>query len=275
MIISIFYNRSSWHDLITNVIKPFIQQEQNILKTYYIYLSSNQGDHITFAAKPQDNNDKFQQRFSILIERFLLANPSETKAIKYPLQSFFMDYPNNSFCFNKDKLLVQSSNNRGSKLIQQQVSKAIIDSLGNEEIELDDIYTFITYMQLGIIKAAHSDIKSAYCSVKKLIDYCHDLGTSFENATGADDRTNIELLLDSNKNVLSEIIEDIWNEDNHNSEIEWLEEWIAVCKEHLTESGFNHSFIHINRVIYEHTGLKGSSHIISLRLILYAFKQVA
>lgn len=278
MVVSIYYNRSSCHDLITNVIKPFIRQEQGNLETYFIYLGTSQGDHLTFAAKPMDNNN-FQQRFSILIEQFLLASPSASKVIEYPLQSFFMDYPNNSFLFNKNKLIGHSQNNIVSDLIKHQISKSIIDVFGNEEIDNESIYTFIIYMQLGIIRAANSTIKQAHASsihIKNYLENQEDLEKNeMEIETIEYDHEDFKLLFDSNKEMLVEIIEQIWTDTNYSSELTWLETWVLNCKQSINEFGVAQSFVTLSELICEHVGLNGKKlpHL-SSKLVLNSFNHM-
>ncbi len=279
MVVSIYYNRSSWHDLITNVIQPFIRQEQDNLEAYYFYFGTSQGDHVTFAARPQDNTDNFQKRFSILLEQFLLSRPSASKVISYPLQSFFMDYPNNSFHFNKNKLIAYSENTIVSDLIKHHISKSIIDAFGSEEVDNESIYTFIIYMQLGIIRAANSTFKQALESSIQIENYLKNQevweNNEIERETIEYDQEDFKLLFDNNKEMLVEIIGQIWAETNYSSELSWLETWEFNCKQSINEFGFERSFVLLTELICEHLGLNGKKlPYLSSKLILNSFKHL-
>ncbi|HCN83946.1 MAG TPA: hypothetical protein DIT07_10065 [Sphingobacteriaceae bacterium] len=270
MVVSVFYIRSSWNNLFTQVIKPFIIQHQSNIKSWCIYFSSTHGDHITLAIKTVDNV-RIEKNFLETAGNFLSLNPSEKNIIEFPLEDFFMDYPNNSIQFNKSKSLAHSWDNSSQKDRQQAISKALIEALGNDVIDMESIYTFLIYMQLGIIQSAYPDIRIA-CSLAPNILICWGNTEDIENEKADYEFTGLIQLFKNNKEIFRKIIKDVWKE-HYNSELRWLYEWESACRKFI-KTDFSEEFISLSTLLCKHLGLNEKMVEISFQLIFNAFKQL-
>jgi len=277
--VSIFYSRSAWHDLIASAIKPFIYNEQNknTDMTYYIYLCTNQGEHVTVVLQ-RDKENKLEQKFIKYIEKFISKNKSTTKAIEYPLPGFFMDYPNNSVWADIDNLYTFSPIECPSN-IRYNLSQILIDALGDSEIETETIYTFLIYMQLGIIKSAYPAIKTARNGAIILLKYLSENEYIKQEVTIESqeyDYEDIKLSFENNKEILLEIIDDIWNAEGYQAELKWVELWVNSCRQIFKNSDLNKSFIYLNDLVHDHIGL-GNKNLpgLSSKLILSSFIQLS
>ena len=242
-ILTIFYDHRSLGGLITHCIKPFINKslDEGTLLKYYIYIGTLTGDHITVSFKPH----YLEKKLSIEAERYLCINPSQKHDLHISDNGLF-EYPSNSVWFNIDHPYF-FIDNKNSIDIDQQISYLIIDALGNVEIDLEAIYTFVIYMQLGIIKAAYPVINDAYKGVEVLLEHLNFL----QNSSNTSEKNNS--LFDTNEEILKEIIKEIWYENS--LEVVWLNIWISTCEKVLTREKFDHAFVLLSEIIYEHTGL--------------------
>jgi hypothetical protein len=66
---------------------------------------------------------------------------------------------------------------------------------------------------------------------------------------------NIKIWFENNRDSLLEIIEDIRNTDNYGSELKWLEKWITHYQQSFKELEFNQSFIYLNKLAGEYSGV--------------------
>ncbi|MDB5119778.1 MAG: hypothetical protein JWN56_996 [Sphingobacteriales bacterium] len=278
MIVSIFYNQESWHELMTMLIKPFIEREQSSFKHWSIYLSTNRGEHITILIEPKKSSNKtHEERFLAQAELFLTESPSAIKVIEYPLTSVFQDFASNSIELNVDNLLVNSTGDDRLILAKQQLSEIIIDVLADQEIDIESIFTFLIYLQLGIIKAGFTNTKRARVNTLKLLLF---LNTQ-ENNSGDLDAPTIQEnqqfveLFEYNKNTFVEIVEDIWNKDKYDDDLEWMKKWESISTSFLNETDFHQVFISLSKIAYDHLGLNGSKiQNSSSKQVLKIFNQV-
>ena len=273
---SVFYNRSLLHHLIIEVIRPFIafEKDRNTIENWCVYLSNVQGDHISLFIRSA-NSDQLQKKFSERTQKFLDANPSSKNIVKYPLAGFFMDYPNNSIQVNNVRLFPYSpGNNKENR--EQAISQAIVDALGNDLINTANIYTFLIYMLLGIIKTVYPAISKARDKVADLLQYVNNPYGTEENSQSIlpEDHAVLIQLMENNKKVFPEIIYHVWDE-NADPELTWLYEWIHACRNFIAVHNFNQNFFLLSRMICRHLGL-GDKTISSLscRLIFNSFNSI-
>lgn len=285
--VCIFYDRLCWHNLISGFIKPFIQKEREAgrLKSYNLSLSTERGDHFKLGVSCVEDSAVVEGKVVEVLQAFLTNHPSQriTKAA-HQGKGFFMDHYNNSFWF--DKYAAGFITLPGLTAIKEQISAAIIAALGNEEIGQEIIYSFIIYMQLGCIKAAYPDLQDACTHIQEVINHLEnqELGElegaikedSLERHSDSSEHGQELLnLFEDNKEVLVEILEDIWNENGYTDELKWMEAWVSSCRSFLGDSDFKQSYILLNHHIYQHLGIMMDKEILSISsvLLLNAFDQ--
>ncbi len=234
------------------VIKPFVLiDEKNSIERWCIYLSDTQGDHITLAVKSSDM--QLEKKFSSFITKFLETNPSEKETAVYPLQNFFMDYPNNSIVFDKEKSFGDTFYHKEG-IAEQEISKSIIEAFSDDLINTESAFAFFIYMQLGIVKAVFPDIRLIpKDDILQGLKFGDENEFRLADGMKLDQRGFIELI-ETNKDIMPEIMHDIWAE-NKNPELEWLYNWIRTCKSVIGRDNFKRKFIELSHLICSQLGL--------------------
>lgn len=270
MLISVFYTRSLWNNLLVHVIEPFILLHQKDIKYWCIYFSSTQGEHITLAIMGTDDA-VLKKNFLETADNFLTLNLSEKNAIEFPLKGFFKDYPNNSIQFDKSRSLVYSWNNSNQMPQQQAISVSLIKAFENEVIDNESIYTFLIYMQLGIIHSAYPDIREA-CSVIPNILTSVQRNSIIPDKVAEAELTSLIKIFENNKEVFPGIIKEVWEED-HISQSNWLYDWKISCRKFI-KTNFLSGFNSLSTLLCRHLGLNERMAGISSQLIIKTFKQL-
>lgn len=258
MTVSVFYNQEQWQELMANMIKPFIESERGDLMHWYVSLNTSRGEHITVAFDPENSTSK--AKFLPLASSYLSLSPSAIKEISYPLDGLFMDYPNNSIQLDIDMHINQGDKSIAS--LRRKFSEILLVIGSSWEMDMESIFTFIVYLQLGIIKAGYDNSKRARMAGLKLL-----LFLNTQDGGGATDETMTEnpnnmpfiRIFDINKNLIGEIIEDIWSGREQDQELQWMEEWEAACHPFFADREFHQAFVLLSRVCYEQLGLYGGN----------------
>jgi hypothetical protein len=272
--ISVFYRQSNWHKLIINFIRPVVAAAyaNKIIHSFHIYLGTDKGEHVKLFFICMNHSEQFKTQLSSDLETYLSNNVSYTEPIHYPLSYFFMNYPNNSFIIN-NAIKNPYGNNESIQAIRAYITFAIVNVLGNDEITIESLYTFIIYLHLGFIHAVWPDIQEAAINMATLNKIAGLTSPEPNNIETKYEQT-ITQVFDLNKDLLYEIIAEIWNDCYSNSELLWMIEWNAICK--LTFNTFNlrKSFDLINELTYEQTGFTKNNQLLlpSLELISNALK---
>ncbi|RYY36115.1 MAG: hypothetical protein EOP46_07630 [Sphingobacteriaceae bacterium] len=245
---------------------PFIKQRfKAAIISYSVYLSTLQGDHLVISFNISVNPEEFTNQFNTFIGNFIARYPSKTLPPAYPLDSLFMDYPNNRLYFGIEKKLVLPPG-----AIQYGITSAIISGLAVNDMDEGARFTFILYMQLAVIKAKYNDMNDACNAIAQISEYvlAHNPGTAPTAALPQQYAEIQQQLYDSNNNILQEIITDIWNTENYSPELLWLEDWISVCRELTKAHDIIQPFLTISRSIFEQMGLS-DTHLQYLLLNIY------
>jgi hypothetical protein len=275
MVASIFYNQVAWHELLSGFISPYIQQNQNNILHWHLSLSNYRGEHVTLIIAPKQNNAQLEEDFKKKVDDFLANFPSPLKAIEYPLNGFFMDYRSNTVEYNIE-ILYSTANNPGMLAVKQHLSEIILQALSGQEIDIESIFSFIIYLQLGILKAGFTNTKTARVNTLKLVLHLttQDDGDC-NNKTSEEETQRFINLFDYNKEIFAEIVEDIWNKEKYEAELNWMEQWENICKEYLQTSEFHLAFMLLSQVAYQQAGLNGDKTLLNAsKQILQIFNQV-
>lgn len=268
MVASIFYNQVGWHELLSGFISPYIQQNQNNILHWHLSLSTYRGEHVTLIIEPKQNNAQLEEDFKKKADDFLTNFPSPMKVIEYPLNGFFMDYHSNTVEYNID-VPYSTAYNPGMLAVKQQLSAIILHALGGQEIDTESIFSFIVYLQLGIIKAGFTSAKTARVNTLKLVLHLTTQDDGDSNDKGSEEETQRFIdLFEYNKDIFVEIVEDIWNKEKYDAELNWMEQWESACKEYLQNSEFHIAFMLLSQIAYEQVGLNGG------KILLNASKQI-
>lgn len=256
--------------MFAHVIEPFIILNQRDIKYWCIYFSSTQGEHISLAVMAADDA-VIEKRFLKIAENFLTLNPSEKGIIEFPLKDFFKDYPNNSIQFNKSKSLTHSWNNSNQMPQQQAISIALVEAFKNEVIDNESIYSFLIYMQFGIIHSVYPDIRHA-CSVIPNILIAAQKSSVIPDKIADDELNSLIKLFENNKEIFPGIIKDVWEEDRI-SDLDWLYD-LEISFRKFVKANFSAEFISLSTLLCKHLGLNEKMAGLSSQLIIKTFKQL-
>jgi hypothetical protein len=277
MIVSIFYNQEWWHKLLADVIKPFIESERGELKYWYVSLNTNRGEHITVAFDAESSNaEVIKNKFLTQVNAYLSNSPSAIKEINYPLEGIFMDYPNNSIELDIDTPINLSDNSMIA--VRQQFSEIVLEVGSSRVMDIESIFAFIIYLQLGIIKAGYSNSKRARMASLKLLLFLNtqEGGATDANSTEASNNIPFIQIFDVNKDLIGEIVEDIWRGGEQDADLKWMENWELICRQFSAGREFHEAFVLLSRICYEQLGLYGGNiQNIASKQLLKIFNQAA
>ncbi|RYY36116.1 MAG: hypothetical protein EOP46_07635 [Sphingobacteriaceae bacterium] len=269
---SIFYDREQWGKLLGEAIFPFIDSEKELINTYYVHLEVSPRDHIKLTMKSTEpGNTELESRFLDYMDQYLLDNPSEAVHTQHNF------YPNNTAWVNQynESDFYLADDERGFDYIREKIADAL-RQLAVDTIDTSSMYTFIFYLQLGLLKANYTDVNQLKAEIDLIttsLKAQYKDPSKFINAT-----TNKvgKQFFTSNKEILIEIIDDIWGELHYNPDLQWLGEWIEACKYFIKDANFTASFILISRLVYDSLGLMNNKLLpLSLQIITSAFNEKA
>jgi hypothetical protein len=268
MVASIFYNQVAWHELLSGFISPYIQQNQDNILNWHLSLSTYRGEHVILIIEPKQNNAQLEEDFKKKADDFLANFPSPMKAIEYPLNGLFMNYYNNTVEYNIEALYA-TVGNPSLLAVKQHLSEIILQALGGQEIDMESIFSFIVYLQLGIIKAGFTSTKTARINTLKLVLHLTTQDDGDSNGKASEEETQRFIdLFEYNKEIFVEIVEDIWNKEKYDAELNWMEQWENACKEYLQSNEFHIAFMLLSQIAYQQAGLNGD------KILLNASKQI-
>jgi|GEM_PF-4743406 len=186
--ITVFYSREEWHVLLEKCLGPLLGES-------LLYLSDGRGDHIHFSipTRPEYREQHLVVIVAIL-NNFLTAHPSSDKRTVYPGAHFFRNFPTNTVRYNLHKLNLEYP-----ALIDLQyfISNDIINTLGTDIIDEDNLSTFFIYALMNVICVYYPDLSVAALKVSNLVDITHD------------DHENI---FEENEEGLLGICDDVWDD---------------------------------------------------------------
>lgn len=157
--LSIFYAKNDWHKLIRLLIEPIISNTifEIQLQYYSIYLSQKQGEHISIFLKLTTSSEyvDLKSLVSSEIASFLVRRPSLDAPLFFDKNDFFMNFPNNTFYFDLEK--VPSENFEILEFgqisqIRKTISSLIINTLLIDKMDDHRLFSFALYFHIELAK---------------------------------------------------------------------------------------------------------------------------
>lgn len=258
-IVAIFYNQNQWHLLVNKCIKPILKQlkDKNQIAGFFLFTQKIKGDHIKLIINPSKENKINFKAIKNKIEIFIKEHPSQVATNRGKIETFFMDFPNNSVL--KLNLNTQQYQGIDKMELRQEISKLIIIALAAEEICMESQLTFILYMQLGLIKSIFPTVEETINSIHLLNNF-ENISIEVKDDTDEINEAEFEKcfqnLFIENKDVLNEIINDIWNINTEATF--WMADWIHYCQNKIAEIGFENLYYQSSSILISHLGLPSS-----------------
>ncbi|MEW4924694.1 lantibiotic dehydratase C-terminal domain-containing protein [Algibacter sp. 2305UL17-15] len=129
--ISLFYHREFWHKLLIEGISPFLSEQKNGIKGYYISLSHLRGDHIRLSLITEKSNAKTVARkadayFKTYFKNYPSPNLNDLKREG----SIFLDFQNNTVHYGVYNFSVGTDDMALSELFkdyQENLTKVLLE----------------------------------------------------------------------------------------------------------------------------------------------------
>ena len=255
IVISVFYRQSLFHELTTKAIIPFYNKHQKDfnIHRFLVFINCYRGEHVSiyieFSSKV--DTELFTNTALTHFKDYITKNFSNAIPLKYPLNSLFDNYPNNSVHINIDKYAIPNNKN-----ISVVVSRTMLSSLLTTQFDNEDIFLFLLYTHFGLLRS----IFKTQQSILKNIEYLkHNIKTDFINNYGDNIVSNQQVIdytsiLDNNYEILLEIFNDVWGNNLMDQDISWLHTWMEDCSNILNQYNLTDKYKVISRQIFQHVG---------------------
>lgn len=260
--ISIFHSQEQWHSLLKNCLQPLVNQlqSQNLVYSYHIYLSTIRGKNIRLAFWA--NHEHSQQIFNTItlqVNEYLLNNGAPSPEEQYPVNGFFKNFPNNCIrynLFNPDYCSLSGGPDYHKDNIQQLISANILDVFGEDTIDMDSLLTYSLYVLFTLVKMAGNDNSKSGRALLEVMKMAREEGT-VELITGR--YHHIEQtsgpLFSSNKEVLIDICNDIWDGKPGSETLSWINRWEDSFGFILEKQTLKEVFPTVLLTLSQHTGI--------------------
>ncbi|RZF60230.1 hypothetical protein [Sphingobacterium corticibacterium] len=273
IIASVYYNRADWHIFI-RFIYPHLSKafDAGMLNCFYMQLNTYRGDHVKLVIHPAAHCESLEERFSELISNFLECHPSADNEVAYPVNDFFMPYPNNSVWINhnRNQTLLYTDKSNAIEDLQMQVSLAMVAALGDEEITLESTVSFLVYMHLVMLYTICDDFRQAQVFLNELI-YSDQTKLPPEEIRNQEKESAwffFQQLFDENRMLLVQMVYDVWKLRDEENGMEWLDTWKNNCKHFLDGRDLPSSFFHLSGLIANQANFTSAVSLSSLTLKL-------
>jgi len=247
--ISVFYRQDSWQELLrSECISRFISRHRAEGRPFQIDFGSVQGQNISIGFNPR--SEKEIQEFVGELKSFVKSNPSVNTGNKFPVDGFFMDFPNNavfsgggSLDVNRAKLIDQVSYLE----IKTKVSALIVEKLAEDKVDEDNIFSFLLALQFRLAEALFPARKEAKVKIRTVVNILSQ--RLHVEAQVKIDEQLMDIFLD-NIDEFRDMGGVMWHKKP--SEDMWLDSWEKTCKEVVSEQTDRVAlFLKISTLIFE------------------------
>jgi|GEM_PF-5794837 len=220
---SCFCSIKKWN-LLLGEIKRFIScLTPDQFLSYAIQFSNFNGQSILFSIlTTADKIDELGHQLDKHFTKFFDAGDGEKFA--YEVTSIYLPFPTATIQFGLYNINFNESLISQYK-IDEKFSGLMIDALSGDDITPETIITFAFYLQVSLIKVLYS--------------YLDDIDGLFLLITSINTKIDINLISDAlndNQTLMDEIMDEVMNADRFNRDMNWLNEWIDLCKSALPYS---------------------------------------
>ncbi|QNR86778.1 hypothetical protein H9N25_10515 [Pedobacter riviphilus] len=184
------------------------------------------------------------------LKSFVKSNPSVNMGNKFPVDGFFMDFPNNavfsgggSLDVNRAKLIDQVSYLE----IKTGVSALIVEKLAEDKVDEDSIFSFLLALQFRLAEVLFPVRKEAKVKIRTVVNILSQ--RLHVEAQVKIDEQLMDIFLD-NIDEFRDMGGVMWQKKP--SEDMWLDSWEKTCKEVVSEQADRVAlFLKISTLIFE------------------------
>ena len=247
--ICLFYRQADWHILLREAVKPLLQLELMKGIVFSIYFSRFQGDRVVLLLNKPEQSSEIQLLIR-LFRSYIINKPSFTEPIQYPLDGFFMDYPNNSVFTDINDNRKSEKESDETRLLRMRLAESILKFFKIEDIS--DIDTIAICMHLGAISGIYTNLPDAV-KMAETISLSNNRNTAYDNFEHG---KVIDSAFEENADEIFCLIHNIWTVNFEKTELEWLTSWVCECRQYFSNS--DKSLIYVTRMVYESLGFEDS-----------------
>ncbi len=253
IVLRMYYAQESWHKFINLFLIEYLNkiEVRNAVENWNISFSTHLGTHIKlvlYCSVP--DLLKFKKDLKKEVRDFLSTHPSKTVNVEPSLNSFFIDFPNNSIWYDKDPERYLSTN-LATHSAQFIISKCILDGLCCDEISDEDLFSFMVYMIFVLLKSYRLSLSEVSSIIQLTIDNMKNFSRPF-HILNNELYTNFDA---ENRDCLSDIFEEVWAADIFKDELCWLNSWVSYCENNVLKVEPVVSFCYLCEILRSQLGL--------------------
>lgn len=261
---SIFYHHSNLSLLLSECLNPFLSKFHQIdSEACYLFLLGNiQGDHIKLSLKVDlPRALKTVEEFQRQVNEFLTIHPSNIPPFKYPLNSFFMNFPTNTVQFNLYSHLWYLNKKNDSSKFRFFISRSLVETLEKHGADKESIITFLLEAYASFIKVYFNDKK-----VEKKV--CDNL---FASAIRGMDFRSVQYLFMSINRIFTDNELDIRQMRDRlcTERLAKLQEIVNASSEKVS---FEEEITMFREALEDHLNTEPIQHILAIGLIIQGLK---
>jgi hypothetical protein len=213
--VSLFCPKENWGRLFEH-IDFFVQEKNEQFFFYHLQINDNNGPNLRLsflipAASKQQVGDDLNSWF----KTFLFTLSKGRSRLK--IDSIFLPYPTYVIEFDLYHLNYDARHLPRYK-VRQEITEIIIQVLQTEDVDMETITTLSFYFQISLIKTILMHREMGFIK--------------FFSSTRSLTKTVASI---ENIQILQEITTDVMLTDLFETELQWLNRWIAFCKTSLSD----------------------------------------
>ncbi|EDM37814.1 hypothetical protein PBAL39_15354 [Pedobacter sp. BAL39] len=266
--ISIFYSREDSHKLI-GYLNKISNLFPELFNDAFIHFSCDQGYHVRISSPILQ--DGYVSTFSESVKKFMVKKPSPDVKLIFPLNSLFIDFPNNNIFFGVYEDYPGFTENIPREVlsgIRVALSKIIIKFFSNKKLTTEN--KFVLFIQLQLLTAMILFTnKSQYEVIANLNTIIDAIGQG---------RTSLIELKSNNVYTANKRQLNLWYKNIKNrscaEDLEDLHPWIETFEKWDNDNNnFTGIFLDTCGIVKEHLDLN-STHftLIALKVVLKVFE---
>ncbi|TCD01260.1 lantibiotic dehydratase C-terminal domain-containing protein [Pedobacter psychroterrae] len=268
---SIFYSIPNWHNLLLECLFPALEDKLDCIpdSKFFIHFSSEQGHHIRLSIFCHPKCvDAIKKDLQNIFTNFIESRPSVKPEVKFPLDSFLMDFKNNSVYSNVYRPYPSSTSLLSNDFLLElrfEISLKIKELLCVSEIEQDSVLSFGIELQCLMATALYQEkAKNLFSDLTRVISilesgFQHSDILLIHKQANAIITDNIEHL-----NSLSETMSlSLTNDPLYN-----------LVTKHSTQHGNTQAiFLQLSSILFEHLDLqKNYFLLVSTNIVLHTLR---
>lgn len=256
--LSVFYAPGQCHQLLTKLLGPAFKQfsQEGMIENFYFHLSQEQGSHINISIFSAADFKALALSVEATVAQFLDQRPSRNIKEKFPKDTIFRNFHNNSFAwdiFSQHPISSPHISTGSLVQIRYAISMLMCSQFARKPLRRDALFSFSVQLQVLACQAIFDQKKDAASEIKIQIG-------NMLSMLPPKQRSLIEAASDHvmkhNAEELKRLSVSVWSKQGEKTQDTHFSEWISVCRS--LKSGLQYpanAFMDICGIIMEHLNL--------------------